>query len=208
MSTKSESVIVIAGPSGAGKTTFLELLRRKMVPKTIAALLPEDVDEWSVFEANNIASDFFIHGEKQIVHYDTVDIRRYPQVRYNNDPRLSFLKECKNVLMITLQPKGEQLLEQFSQRQSMRNKNKPAFKVMWAKGRRKLKRLIAYNTSRYAKLDRDELYKSSEAVDYFQEQWNSFLSELEHLPDTKLRSIIICPNGYSEKGIASFVVLS
>ncbi len=208
MTTKSENVIVIAGPSGAGKTTFLELLKRKMLPETIAALLPKDVDEWSIFEANNLASDFFIHGEKQIVHYDTVDIRRYPQFRYNNDPRLSFLKECKNVLMITLQPKAEQLLEQFSHRQSMRNKKKSLLKVMWAKTRKELKRLFASHTSRYAKMDREVLYRSPEALSYFQKQWSSFLSELEHLPDTEIRSILICPNGYSEKGIASFVVLS
>lgn len=206
MKKSSANTILIAGPSGAGKTTFLNLLHAKELPQEIQTMLPLDAHSWPVFEANDFNKDILVNADRQIVHYDTVDIRRYPYSCYDSDPRLTFLIAAESAIIITLEPDAGRLSQQFRHRHTSRRNKKSALKNTWFWIRQTLKKIRNNGSETYEKLDRGSLYESPEAIEYFRSNWSDFLSTIRQKSDGGVVTLTVRPDGTGANGKPVFAL--
>ena len=101
-------LIVVAGLSSSGKSTFLRDLADKRLQPEILRELPSNADDWPQIEASqfskwlpNITSE---SGKTSglVLHYDLNRIHKVGA--YHNDPSLRVLKLAVQVTSITLRP--------------------------------------------------------------------------------------------------------
>lgn len=117
-------LLLVSGPSGGGKSTFIEQLRNGKLAPAIRSLLPAPSDGWPVVEANNVLKedlspvDFaqLVQAGNCLVHYDIVFIRKHGLRRYEDDPAMRLLAEAASLDVVFVRPDVAQLQTQFQER--------------------------------------------------------------------------------------------
>jgi hypothetical protein len=116
-------LLIIAGPAGAGKSTFMRELSQGRLSPEIAEELPAGSDSWPRITANDIDSRGFdclsprSKGVGLVLHYNTMRPHSKGFGSYASDPALRALNgfaSCTTVATLVLAP--TQLLKQYRAR--------------------------------------------------------------------------------------------
>jgi hypothetical protein len=125
MSDLPVAMLLVAGPSGAGKTTFLQCLKAGTLPLEIHGALPASAAEWHVVEANdflkrNISVEPVVHQAARagglILHFDTAFGRRLGVTDYARDPAFNLMQRASSLVVVNIHPSSATLQMQFEVR--------------------------------------------------------------------------------------------
>jgi hypothetical protein len=123
-----KNLLIIAGLSGCGKSTFIRQLLRRRLPRDVMRALPADIHNWqhTMGRIRRIAPRFGSRSRKcsgQIFHYDMTTSTAYRQsfgeVRephYDEKVLNGMLDAAENIRIVLIKPSKEQLIRQLSSR--------------------------------------------------------------------------------------------
>lgn len=125
-------LLIVAGPHGSGKSTFLNLLAADALPDEIKALLPPGAGGWvqtsvmKVFKPADADAATGDAGARGVaLHYNILR----PHVRgladYASDPSLKLIDLAEDVTVVTLRPPLPRLIAQFAARSAVQQAAAP-----------------------------------------------------------------------------------
>lgn len=184
------TLVLLAGPSGAGKTTFLQQMKDGLLPLEVRAELPVCSEDVLVIEVTNkLRNRIRTEGfgslarsleptEVIIVHYDITSIHRFGLNSYESDPGLELIRLGNRLTVISILPEQKRLLSQFDERARMRLAEKGRLHRFW-----RTRVADPLRRARSAALGRDlllehDLYKSNAWVGECYEQWRTYVQQL------------------------------
>jgi hypothetical protein len=132
-------LLVVAGPSGGGKSTFIDALKNDELPGDVAAQLPAEAKHWPVFDAHHLfkrgldlswCSAQILAASGAILHYDIVFLRRFA-LDYDDDPAFVLFDRPRDITVVSVEPAPEALQRQFYDRRSEQRNQKALFSNFW-----------------------------------------------------------------------------
>jgi hypothetical protein len=131
-----KALLVVAGLSGCGKSTFIRQLRRRRIPSDIARLLPADVHAWQHIFGKKSWKDRLLRRQRakpcgQIFHFDMTTSTAYrlalsraglsdcerPSEQHPDEQALNaVLASAEEIRILVVKPQKEQLVHQLSGR--------------------------------------------------------------------------------------------
>lgn len=207
-------LILVAGPSGGGKSTFIRQLAAKTLAPDIMACLPEQGGGWPTVEANNVLKgslaretllrDMCRTGE-WLVHYDIVFIHCYGLKSYQDDPVMELLTGADVLDVVFVRPAGDVLRRQFGDRQVRHHQTKSKASLLWGRWfRRPLRRVLAPWTGK-AVCTTAELYARDHWLADCYSQWETFC---QHLVKRHPHATLTVVEPTSGPGAAAFRLVS
>jgi hypothetical protein len=188
-------LLLISGPSGGGKSTFIRQLAEKTLAPEILALLPTHSGDWPLIEANNVLKrdlsehDFEakIRAGGCLVHYDIVFIHLRGIRRYEDDPALAILDGVNPLHIVFVRPNSEVLRKQFLDRQTRHRMTKSTASLLWSRFfRLPMRRLLSPLTGKPTKSTED-IYGDEKWLPACYSQWENFIHRvLVQHPDAKI----------------------
>lgn len=162
----AKRVIIIAGPSCAGKTTLVKALRQGNLPGLQNQLRVSDPDGWLFCRARKMHDFTDCAGRNLVLHYDILRRMGADLPSFDADEVLGFMTRAGDITVITLWEKADVLLERCRRRQwtNLHNLRKGRFTYYLAK-RRKL-------SEKYA------LFQNPDALRRLYDRWFEFCSTL------------------------------
>lgn len=181
-------IILVAGPSAAGKTTFIQHLTAGRLPVPLRGMFPDGLDRWAKLEGNvfvkrgaSVASESILpnipQGAGLIVHYDTVLIRRYGISSYHDDPVFVLLSRAQALIIVNISPPLPVLKSQFDARQSRMAREKGWLKSTWRTVVRMPLRPLRFRLRRAASKTAD-IYRNMDYIANSYREWNDFAASL------------------------------
>jgi hypothetical protein len=110
----SPDLIIVAGISGSGKSTFLKQLKSGRLPRRL--VLPADVKGWPVVGSSQPIGPRGPEGV--ILHYDMNGRDLWNGADYHDDPALVLVGQARTIIVINLRPPLERLISQLTERES------------------------------------------------------------------------------------------
>jgi energy-coupling factor transporter ATP-binding protein EcfA2 len=177
--------LLVSGPSGGGKSTFIEQLAANALPDDIAAHLPSGCAVWPVIEANNLLKDklpletvLAAAGDHAILHYDIAYIHRFALPGYASDPAAALFDLGDRLDVVLVTPDADSLKQQFLNRQMAHKRRKGLARQLWGDWvRRPLRRALQHLKGRPAR-DTEELYLSADWLRDCYAGWRDFIQGL------------------------------
>ncbi|MBA4130870.1 MAG: hypothetical protein C0519_05555 [Hyphomicrobium sp.] len=170
------SILFLSGPSGAGKTTFLQLLRRGELAPHLQSMFEPGAADWPVLDMTNELRDAIKRDgaeavwsrigapDRRVIHYDIVSVPRSGQATYADDPTFDFIGGLDDVQFVFLRPAPDQLLQQFSTRLEARQAEKFILSRVWT-------RLLRPKFEQ-------KLYADADAIGEICDRWGDFAGQI------------------------------
>jgi len=213
LDTVDKRCVLVAGPSGGGKSTFIRALTDGRLDPSIVATLPDGCERWRVVEANNFLKDRLSAAPVAprspavgavIYHYDITFIHRVAIDTYEEDPFCSALKGVGTLNVIYVRPDLVSLLEQFRSRKRDRRAARGWIRRAWHSGVRQPLRRIELRNKGLPVLDADDLYCLPGFLNSCYRRWERFLKDVA-AANPQLRLLVVHPQRDSS-GNPAFVV--
>ena len=180
-------LLLVAGPSGAGKTTFVQQLCAGALPSELHSELPTGTADWDRIEGNRFVkrgtrphlSDAAEQARRGLIaHYDIVHVHRSEVEGYADDPVFDLIPTADAITVINLQLSPLQLLEQFTNRQELIGQEKGRMRGAWkALVLHPVRRLSLQLRGRKVP-DKHDLYREAGWLDRCYAEWNRFVDTL------------------------------
>lgn len=193
-------VLLVSGPSGAGKSTFIHLLTVGRLPDGLLSLLPDEVEDWPVVEANDcLKRGVTVESLRTrasasgglILHYDTAFIFRKGLRGYQQDPVFKVLSEAKSLVIVSLNPSPEVLRAQFEDRRRLQMRNKGWFRQAWSMSVHRPLRHMRLKLRGRTFVDTADLYKEPRQINKCYREWDAFARSVVHAkPNSKLLYVV------------------
>ncbi|MER8503645.1 MULTISPECIES: methyltransferase domain-containing protein [unclassified Mesorhizobium] len=141
-------LLIVAGPTSSGKSTFLDHLSAGGLPDNVTALLPKGVERWPQVTANRLVRRDELALEEPVLdglvlHYDILRPKTTGLGAYRGDQALDLITCAESLTVITLRPSKDRLIKQLVQAEIL-EREKPAKNsrrsLTHAMGRRVLER--------------------------------------------------------------------
>jgi hypothetical protein len=131
-----EHLLLIAGPSGGGKSTFIAMLLASRLPPEVRQLLPPGAERWPKTSADRSKRGLRAVGalENVILHYDIAGPARRRE-SYAKDPVLAGLASARQVTVVEIRPPPDRLVNQFRSRSA-------AAEARWSWWRKRWRRSV------------------------------------------------------------------
>ncbi|MGQ0671374.1 MAG: hypothetical protein ACT4N2_00635 [Hyphomicrobium sp.] len=139
--TPDDAVLVlVAGPSGAGKTIFINQFRAGTLAPELSDLLPAQAAHWPQVGANDcmkrgvgmngvLPKNWSAPGA--VVHYDTAYIHRFGVSRYEDDPVAELFRRAKRAIVVSIAPPADTLTAQYDDRMTRMRGAKKRSHLFW-----------------------------------------------------------------------------
>lgn len=158
--------LLVAGPSGGGKSTFIRALTEGRLDASILAALPEGCARWRVVEANDILKNRIkaapsmdsASTDAAIYHYDIAFIHRFAISAYEQDPFCSTLKDAPLLDIIYVRPDLTSLLKQYRLRRQNNRAARSWLRRFWHYSVRQPLKRIKLRKNGLPAIDADDLY--------------------------------------------------
>jgi 2-polyprenyl-3-methyl-5-hydroxy-6-metoxy-1,4-benzoquinol methylase len=155
---KIRHLLVVSGPTSAGKSTFLRQLEDGSLPAEIRALLPRDCEKWpQIANDGDSVDEPLISGV--VLRYDFLRPLASATHTFKRDQTLDLMQCSEKITVIVLRPEQPQLIKQYR-----------ASEIEPAKARRK---------GRRQRWHRDQLledYASPHFLASWYDRWRDFLA--------------------------------
>lgn len=199
----AKPMLLVSGPSGGGKSTFIRQLAAGNLPPEILERLPAESGNWPLIEANDIlkgaltADALPADAPGWLVHYDIVFIHRYRIARYEDDPALGLLENAAPLHVVFVRPDSAMVRKQFLDRQTRHRKTKSTASLLWSRFfRLPMRRLLSPITGKPTQSTED-IYSDDKWLAACYQQWETFLHRLaERHPDARIT--LVEPAGEGE----------
>jgi hypothetical protein len=200
----ANTMLLISGPSGGGKSTFIRQFTDGSLAPEILSLLPRPAADWPIIEANDVlkgipvAENVKSQAPGALVHYDIVFIHRYGISRYEDDPALAMLDDARSLHVVFVRPESGVVSAQFLERQNRHRQTKSKASLLWSRFfRLPARRLLSPLTGRTT-LSTENIYRDDKWLAAIYVQWETFIHRLvaQH-PDAKLT--IVEPSGEAQE---------
>ena len=199
-----ETMVVVSGPSAAGKSTFIRQLMNGTLAADILATIPDQAGNWPLVDGNDImkqqksATDVLPKGgiiPGIVVHYDFVHILRINFAgTYRDDPFYELFDLSKRIVICDIRPTRSRLVDQFEQRLAQQKKRrgllKNSFRALIHNPMRSLKNRL----SGVSHENKQELYNSEQWLDECYARWDEFLKH-EVNNRSEVQEVRILPAG-------------
>ena len=182
----TSTIILVSGPSGGGKSTFIYQLKSGGLSPEIISLLPKNIGDWPVLELNDFIKGDISHEEIKetlmnstgcIAHYDIVMAPRLG-IAYELDPAIRFLIQLPLSVEIFIRPNLSDLIKQFEQRRKRLEAGKSVPSLIWRKYfKNPLKRIVAKLKNKNLQTT-EELYRKSGWLENCCRRWEVTASTL------------------------------
>ncbi len=122
------TLVVVAGASGAGKSTFLDCLAARALPASIMAALPPGCADWPQTNgkrvigkgARNVALSGLMRVEGAVQHYDILSPFGAAAGSYETDLALGLLKRADRIVVVDIRPGRDVLRKHLAERLAAR----------------------------------------------------------------------------------------
>lgn len=109
---KIRHLLVVSGPTSAGKSTFLRQIREGSLPSDVRALLPRDCEKWpQIAEEGDSIDEPLTEGV--VLRYDILRPLAAATHTFRRDQALDLLQCSEKVTVIALRPEPVQLMKQY-----------------------------------------------------------------------------------------------
>jgi hypothetical protein len=180
-------ILLVAGPSGAGKTTFVHLLCSGRLPSEQSDPWPGDVGNWDRIEGNRFVKrgtqPQFSPTSSQgsaglIVHYDIVHVHRARLAAYADDPVFELVRAAAALSVVNLRPSSMQLMAQFTSREEAIRARKGRLRGAWRSLTLGSARRFLSPLKGQAAMDKRALYTDAAWLNECYAQWDRFMETL------------------------------
>lgn len=179
-------IVFIAGPSAAGKSTFIRQLTSGALPDEIRAQMPAGAAGWPVLDGNDILKrgqnlrsvvrDAYASGGA-IVHYDIVHVDRVGFAGgYAGDPLFEIFDLAAQVTLVNLRPQQAQLLRQFEERLREQQRRKGWLRTFWRNAVHARLREARLRMKGTPQLDKHRLYVDEAWLKACYARWDAFVA--------------------------------
>jgi hypothetical protein len=196
-------ILLISGPSGGGKTTFLRQLREGTLAPEILARLPADSGNRPVLEANDVLKgkpvmESLPAGTDGVaLHYDIVLMHRYRIERYEDDPSLDLLDGAESLDVVFVRPDTALVKRNFMNRQNEHRKKKSNVSLLWSRFVRLPMRCLLSPITGKPTQSTEDVYQDDNWLAGCYRRWETFIGSLvERQPNAHL--IVVEPAGEGE----------
>ncbi len=184
---EDKTLLLVAGPSGAGKTVFINQFRAGSLPRDLAQLLPSNAERWPQIGANDcmkrgvglervLPREWTAPGG--IAHYDTAYVHRFGLAGYEQDPVYELFRKAGRLVVVSINPPADTLKAQFEGRMARQRSAKKATHLLWKDYvRRPIERALG-RIKGVDPLDTGNLYRDSDWVDRCYAEWTAFAKNL------------------------------
>ncbi|TNE36675.1 MAG: hypothetical protein EP347_10445 [Alphaproteobacteria bacterium] len=198
---KIDHLILISGPSAAGKSTLIDMLKApggRSETLSDLPILPEQsvfLDGNDVLKRHQPIADFVAHlesGATVLAHYDIVHIHRvgFSSI-YADDPFFSVFENAQKITVLDLRPDADLLRENFLAREAAQRQRKGLARTLWRKWVHDPLRAWRHRREGISHLDKHLLYRDPEWLESCYETWDQFLGSLK--PNAALTIVRLKP---------------
>jgi hypothetical protein len=169
-------LLLICGPGGSGKSTFIEQLRSGRLVPELRELLPPGAEFWP-----HMGSDRSERGLRRlreakdlVLHYD-IAARARRQESYMGDPILAGMLSAKRLTIIDIRPSRERLLNQLSSRSAEAEARRSMLSRLWRSAGLHYVRHFRKMRQRRGLRTKASLYEERSWLETLYEQWDGFI---------------------------------
>lgn len=204
--------LLVAGPSGGGKSTFIRALTEGRLDASILAALPEGCARWRVVEANDILKNRIkaapsmdsASTDAAIYHYDIAFIHRFAISAYEQDPFCSTLKDAPLLDIIYVRPDLTSLLKQYRLRRQNNRAARSWLRRFWHYSVRQPLKRIKLRKNGLPAIDADDLYCLPGFLSSCYRGWERFLDDVANA-NPQSRLLVVRPQT-DPSGNPTFVI--
>lgn len=197
-------ILLLCGPSGGGKSTFIAQLKAGTLAPGIAAALPTGSGSWPIVEATNdlraavhagrikLADALATVDTGVIFHYDIVAVHRSGLAGYDDDPVLAILELADVLDIVYVRPGPARLHQQFVARTRGRIAGKSWPRRVWRRAVNGAAMGFEALSARVQRVREEQIYQDTEWINGCYRQWESYLERLLRPQDSNpLRQLVV-----------------
>ncbi|MFN3745566.1 MAG: hypothetical protein ACK4TL_12750 [Hyphomicrobiaceae bacterium] len=180
-------MLLVAGPSGVGKSTFIEQMVGGHLPDEIRRELPEGAATWPQLQGKHLRAlgrtqpgilpDHL--GGRLVAHYDTTYIIQRQLSAHEEDYAAEFFRPFVSLTIVSIETDIERLRKQVNKRRTTREKSRSLPRRLWARHVREPVRRQICRLSRAAGSARDaDRYADPSHVETYLERWGMYMRSL------------------------------
>ena len=183
----NKDILLISGPSGGGKSTFLRCLASGKLDDAIHRQLPPDAASWEVVEANDILKgDLSTEECRQLLeasgrlclHYDILFIQGRGLTNHAADPSLTLLGEADRLWVVFISPDHPRVARQHRERRAAQLACKSPFSRWWAYWVRAPLRRLKRSAGLDPRRDIGKFYEDEALLARACDEWLGYLQAL------------------------------
>lgn len=180
-------VLLVAGASGGGKSTFIELLRQRRLGGEILGALPDGCWTWPVIEANNMLKkrvpldDVLASvgpADGAILHYDIAFIHRFALPAYESDPASELFRSASRLDTVLVKTDLDVLTRQHQARHAAQISSKSRAEVLWGDWVRRPLRQLSFKLQGQPAVETQTLYLTPDFLTTCYAAWEAYVRHL------------------------------